>query len=129
MESLPDDNLNPDNDHMYTVTTCRCLIVQTLCSPSPFSSSVVGNKLSSDTVHAHCAHSLQSFSCLVLKFSRILKFFFIFDNFPFFLLRVLDGGATVPCADGGCGSGSRDESNTSSIRPWWTREVLASLRH
>ena len=26
----------------------------------PFSSSVVGNKLSSDTVHAHCAHTLQS---------------------------------------------------------------------
>ena len=31
MESPRDDNLNPDNDYMYTVTTCRCLVVQTLC--------------------------------------------------------------------------------------------------
>ena len=31
MESFCDDNLNPDNDCMYTVTTCRCLVVQTLC--------------------------------------------------------------------------------------------------
>ena len=60
MESPRDDNLNPDNDYMYTVTTCRCLVVQTLCWPSPFTSFVVGNKLSSDTVHAHCAHTLQS---------------------------------------------------------------------
>ena len=59
MESPCDDNLNPDNDYKYTVTTCRCLVVQTLCKPS-FSSFVVGNKLSSDTMHAHSAHNLQS---------------------------------------------------------------------
>ena len=58
--TLCDDNLNSDNDCMYTVTICRCLVVQTQCKRSLFSSFVVGNKLSLDTVHAHCAHTLQS---------------------------------------------------------------------
>ena len=31
MESPRDDNLNLDNNDMYTVTNCRCLMVQTLC--------------------------------------------------------------------------------------------------
>ena len=31
MESPRDDNLNLDNNDMYTVTICRCLVVQALC--------------------------------------------------------------------------------------------------
>ena len=60
MESSCDDNLNPDNDCKYTVTTCRCLVFQSLCKLSLFSSFVVGNELSPDTVYAHCAKILQS---------------------------------------------------------------------
>ena len=59
MESPRDDNLKPDNDYMCTVTTCRCLVVQTLCSLSLFSSFVFGIVVI-DTVHARCAHTLQS---------------------------------------------------------------------
>ena len=55
MESPRDDNLIPDKDYMYTVTTCRCLCVVLLLS-AHWSL----EKLSSDTVHAHCAHTLQS---------------------------------------------------------------------
>ena len=61
MESPRDDNLNRDNDYVYTVTTCRCLVVQTLCKPSPFSSCVVGNEVvnghSARTLRAYCAAS------------------------------------------------------------------------
>ena len=78
MESLRDGNLNFDNDYMYNVTICRCLVFKTLCQLSLFRSFVFGNKLSSDniarTLHAYFAIIVAIVKIyFVLKFSNILK--------------------------------------------------------
>ncbi len=58
MESLRDGNLNFDNDYMYNVTICRCLVVKTLCQLSLFSSLETSSHRT--TLHAYCTHVLQS---------------------------------------------------------------------
>ena len=73
-------------DYMYIVTICRCLVVQRLCWPSPLSSFVVGNKLSSDTARTLLAYFAINFSLLI--FQCFSKCFPIFSFPTFFQLFV-----------------------------------------
>ena len=70
MELPFDDNLNPDNDYMYTVTTCRCLVVQTLCKLSSFQLICRWKK----AVIGHSARTLRAYFAIMVaqrELSRI----------------------------------------------------------